>query len=435
MTSSEANAFSSSTNPTVVSGGENHNNNNNHYNQEWRKHRQRYDIPIYDNNNKENENENENEESSFAFGVIADVQWADVDDGSNYSGTVKRCYRGAFDTLVRAVDWWQDYNQHQQNDNKNNNINSRIRFIAQLGDLIDGLNAQSGQSDHTLRLALEELARLEDCPSVNLIANHELYNFDRQQLVEQIQNNSQGQQQQWLQDGDQEYYSFQPTKKGWRVIVLDPYQLSVIGHSSDDPRKIRASEWLTTENPNVSPDGANGSNWFDGIEGYQRRFCPYNGGFGDEQLDWLEQELKKAVEQQERVMVLSHVILHPEACGGGTMAWDYEQALKLLQTASDGTNSVVAAVLCGHDHKGNYFCDDFGIHHCTFQSPLNKGTDGWAFGRIHVNDDGMEIVGPKLDDLLPDIPRRPAIDIHDDNGQQHESVHFSFRPMSWTNTA
>ena len=64
----------------------------------------------------------------FSFGVIADVQWADADDGSNYDKTVvRRCipcachahdmrtsrtcsrmrrYRGAFRTLGRAVDWW-----------------------------------------------------------------------------------------------------------------------------------------------------------------------------------------------------------------------------------------------------------------------------------------------------------------------------------------
>ena len=42
----------------------------------------------------------------FKFGVIADVQWADVEDGHNFARTVARRYRGALKTLERAVLWW-----------------------------------------------------------------------------------------------------------------------------------------------------------------------------------------------------------------------------------------------------------------------------------------------------------------------------------------
>ena len=68
---------------------------------------------------------------SFSFGVIADVQWADVPDGFNYDRTIRRCYRGALDQLKDAVHWWGAQQLH---------------FIANLGDLIDGKNAQLGQS-------------------------------------------------------------------------------------------------------------------------------------------------------------------------------------------------------------------------------------------------------------------------------------------------
>lgn len=106
----------------------------------------------------------------FSFGVIADVQWADTEDGSNYDKTVLRryhahsmrtprtchahaigtpcarhhatChamrrYRGAFRTLERAVDWW-------------NLLLEPPTFIAQLGDIIDGVNVDLGQSDSAL---------------------------------------------------------------------------------------------------------------------------------------------------------------------------------------------------------------------------------------------------------------------------------------------
>ena len=71
----------------------------------------------------------------FSFGVIADVQWADVPDGSNYAGTARRCYRGALQVLSTAVDWWSE-----------ETLSTPLTFVAQLGDLIDGQNAKLGSS-------------------------------------------------------------------------------------------------------------------------------------------------------------------------------------------------------------------------------------------------------------------------------------------------
>lgn len=160
-------------------------------------------------------------------------------------------------------------------------------------------------------------------------------------------------------------------------------------------------------NPNVDPNGKDG-NWFMGMEdaGYRRRFVPYNGGFGNEQLEWFREELRSAAEEGERVIVMSHVILHPLACGGDTMVWDFEEALEAI--GSEAAGGCVAAVLSGHDHKGGYHCDDNGVHHCTFSSPLNKGEDGFAFGLVHVGSDCIEIRGPKIDDLLPLKNGRPS---------------------------
>mmetsp|Transcript_22563 Transcript_22563/g.27841 ORF Transcript_22563/g.27841 Transcript_22563/m.27841 type:complete len:395 (+) Transcript_22563:209-1393(+) len=328
-----------------------------------------------------------NSSNSFTFGVITDVQWADAPDGSNYTKTVKRHYRGSFRNLRDAVDYWNSLDD--------------VQFIAQLGDLIDGSNRRTpAESDRALSLALDQLSRVSNgnCPSVNLVGNHELYNFNRQELALAS----------WLRHGDSEYYSFIPARS-WRVVVLDPYQISLIGHSCDDPRRHEAVEIMKRENPNVSSDGTDG-NWFEGIEGYQRRFCPYNGGYGPQQLEWFRNELQNAAAEEERVLVMSHTIIHPKACGGNTMAWDYEQALAIIhESSSSKDSSVVVAVLCGHDHSGNYHCDECGVHHCTFMSPLNKGDDGSAFGLIHVTPDCMEIRGPKLDDFLPNVEGRPEI--------------------------
>lgn len=120
-------------------------------------------------------------------------------------------------------------------------------------------------------------------------------------------------------------------------------------------------------------------------------------------------------------MVLSHVVIHPESCEGTTMAWDYDQALRLIES-SCGT---VALVLAGHDHEGGFAqsaisstCsssaaakksvteggskDDSGVgtYYVTLQSPLNRGRDGECYGAVELYDDQILIKGPKLDHLL-----------------------------------
>jgi len=317
----------------------------------------------------------------FSFGVIADVQWADTDDGSNYDKTVMRRYRGAFRTLERAVGWW-------------NLLLEPPTFIAQLGDIIDGVNVDLGQSDSALEAALAAL-RCAPCPAVSIVGNHELYNFDRAQLARASGEGA------WLKHGDKEFHSFAPAA-GWRVVVLDPYQLALIGHAQDDPRRLAAVDLIGRENPSVDPSGAGGE-WFKDVTGYNRRFVPYNGGLGGEQLTWLRAELAAAAAASERVVIMCHVILHPKACGGGTMVWDYPEALEVIR--SEPAAGCVVAVLCGHDHFGGYHRDEHGVHHCTFCSPLNRGDEGSAFGLVNVRDDSLEVVGPCVDDLLPTMKR------------------------------
>ncbi|CAM9395818.1 unnamed protein product, partial [Hapterophycus canaliculatus] len=45
-------------------------------------------------------------ERLFSFGAIADVQYADQEDGWNYAREYRRYYRGGLRQLTRAVDVW-----------------------------------------------------------------------------------------------------------------------------------------------------------------------------------------------------------------------------------------------------------------------------------------------------------------------------------------
>ena len=109
-------------------------------------------------------------------------------------------------------------------------------------------------------------------------------------------------------------------------------------------------------------------------------------------------------------------------------------ALLLLGLAEPANAGVVVAVLCGHDHKGGYHRHEearapsgdggggrgggedgadgavgrdgdavvtsLATHHVTFQSPLNLGAAGGAFGAIDVYEDRLELHGPALEHWL-----------------------------------
>lgn len=49
----------------------------------------------------------------FSFGVIADVQYADCEDGWNWNCTVPRYFRGALGQLRKAVDFWLGQESHR----------------------------------------------------------------------------------------------------------------------------------------------------------------------------------------------------------------------------------------------------------------------------------------------------------------------------------
>eukprot|EP00287_Rhodomonas_sp_CCMP768_P009590 CAMPEP_0196742384 /NCGR_PEP_ID=MMETSP1091-20130531/46442_1 /TAXON_ID=302021 /ORGANISM="Rhodomonas sp., Strain CCMP768" /LENGTH=201 /DNA_ID=CAMNT_0042088411 /DNA_START=247 /DNA_END=849 /DNA_ORIENTATION=- len=153
----------------------------------------------------------------FSFGIIADVQYADAADGSDFAKTVVRRYRQSLRLLRGAVTSW------------NRRKHSPISFIAQLGDLVDGCNAGLGQSVQAMDAVLNELGRSKCKEIYHLIGNHELYNFDRSTL-DKLLNTS--------RDG-KSYYAFRPVP-GWKFLVLDAYDISTAGPAGGDPEEAYA---------------------------------------------------------------------------------------------------------------------------------------------------------------------------------------------------
>ena len=308
------------------------------------------------------------EGDSYRIGVIADVQYADAPDGTNFARTTVRHFRGALRVLKKAVDYWNE---------------SGVDLVANLGDTIDGRCSGLKQSERSTAAVLREFDRCHCENVVHLIGNHDLYNFRSRDELHR-----------WLRtrgaDG-QEYRSF-PARADLRILLLDPYRISLLwpaGH----PCREEARALLSQHNPNAVE--GRGENWFDGLNGDERRFVPFNGGLGREQLRWLRGELDAARAMQQRTLILTHVPIHPRACDGTTMVWDFEEVLALI----DEYRQSVVAVLAGHDHKGGYV-HERGVHHVTFKSPLNLGDAGSCFGRIEIDKRELRIRGPRLADLL-----------------------------------
>ncbi|NXT58581.1 ADPRM diphosphatase, partial [Pluvianellus socialis] len=298
-----------------------------------------------------------------AFGVIADIQYADAEDGYDFSGTRRRYYRQSLKLLRDAVAAW---------------VAERppLAFVLQLGDSIDGLNARSGAAEGALARVLAALGRLR-VPVLHAWGNHELYNFSRARLARTgLGSRPAGAA---AMAGDCQAYHFSPAAR-FRVVVLDAYDLSVLGRVPDSPRYQESLRLLREKNPN---DNLNSPA---GLE--EPRFVEFNGGFSQAQLDWFNEVLKFSDENQEKVVVMGHLPVHPDASDRVSLAWNYEDALSVIHS-----HRCVVCFLAGHLHDGAYCLDHHGVHHLTLEGVIETPPESNAFGTIYVYEDKMILKG------------------------------------------
>jgi manganese-dependent ADP-ribose/CDP-alcohol diphosphatase len=257
---------------------------------------------------------------------------------------------------------------------------------------VDQENWDRGESEKALATVLAEFAKLntklelpegwipttrpvtEGAPRpfvVHLIGNHELYNFTREQLRDDLGTNG-------PPPSLTGYYSFSPHPQ-LRCVVLDAYDVNTIDDRGHDPASHEKG-FAFLEQQNKSDLRGRGSvNWLEGLQGKQKRFNPFNGGLGEDQIKWLGEELQKADAAGERVVVMSHVPMCPLGAKDVCLLWNYQEVLDVLHA-----HPCVVACFYGHDHEGGYRVDDAGIHHVTFQSPLNSVASGPEPRRAHA---------------------------------------------------
>uniref|UniRef100_A0A061R5V4 Manganese-dependent ADP-ribose/CDP-alcohol diphosphatase n=1 Tax=Tetraselmis sp. GSL018 TaxID=582737 RepID=A0A061R5V4_9CHLO len=292
------------------------------------------------------------------FGMCTDVQYADVPDGVSFVGRV-RYYRDALRCLRRAVLGW--------------NSNS-AQFGFHLGDIIDGFAGD--QSVEALETVMQEFASFNQ-KTYHILGNHCLYNLTRPHLNKRLGIPE--------APGGGSYYSFSP-HAGWRFVVLDSYDISLLGWEPSHPHTRLASRLLDERNPNEDKNSPSG------LSGTDMRFVRFNGGVGEAQLRWLSLQCEEAARQRERVVVFSHVPLHPSSAPGVTLLWNFQEVLDVI-----AASPCVAATFAGHLHEERYHRDGCGVHHLVLkgivetepETPCHAIVDLCA-DAIHVHGFGMQ---------------------------------------------
>ena len=278
----------------------------------------------------------------FKFGLLADIQYCDTDDRTNFSGSQVRRYRNALNVARNAVEHFNLHHHKLEEDTTtlNNTTTGGARsaktrgidFIVHNGDIIDHQCAFDFQTDsfkpisegrRQLADVMEILDRRACREWIFTIGNHELYNFMRRELIDGVDLKKEGIESYSKdgltfkcasEDGDL-YYAKKPHEK-WKVIILNPYDVSIYSKGREQGLDEEALSLLRKHNPNAdkwcdeNPDVVQTERmsgtfpYFKDLEGLNGRWVPFNGGVGATQLEWLRAELKRSKENEEKVKKL-----------------------------------------------------------------------------------------------------------------------------------
>ena len=174
----------------------------------------------------------------FSFVLIADVQYADVDNGQNYSKTKYRYYRNSINLLGDAIKAW-------------NSRCPKPSFMFQLGDLIDGQNKRhKGMSLSSWKKATKTLSHFEG-KVYHTFGNHEYYNFTHKEIAQMLPSMTLSRNEDAglieVRNQPRLRYSFSPHEK-FIFVVLDTYEIGMLGYDQEEPEYIKGKEMLTSVN-------------------------------------------------------------------------------------------------------------------------------------------------------------------------------------------
>ena len=218
-----------------------------------------------------------------SFGLITDIHYANNDDRWNYFQTFMRRYRNSLNLVNQACNHW---------------LNGKypIAFLIQLGDIIDGLCYTNKTSTIDLERIFAQFGNIS--PIYHIWGNHELYNFTRDELLNGPLCSFD------TKDISPNHYGTISVCSNLRIVAIDTYEFSALGVDKDSEMYIQAMNFIQQHNQNESANDPTG------LDGYQKRFVQFNGGLTQKQLDWLREQLVKAKNLNEKVIIIGKVSGH-----------------------------------------------------------------------------------------------------------------------------
>lgn len=259
------------------------------------------------------------EKALFSFGAIADCQYSDYDDKN------ERKYRLSKSKLENCI----------------NHFNTiELEFVVHLGDFID----KDFSSFNTVQPIFYKL----EMPGYHVLGNHD---FD---IADEHKNkvcDALG-----MQSG---YYDF--TVKNWRFIVLNGNDISFYAHPVGSEKYKKATQYYKENNLDAPK---------------------WNGGIGEKQLSWFENQLEDATTKNQNVIVFCHFPLYPEDIHN---LWNASELIEMIEKYP-----VVKAYLNGHNHGGNYGIKN-GVHYVNLKGMVD--TEETSYAIIDIFEDHIQING------------------------------------------
>lgn len=288
------------------------------------------------------------EEPLFRFGLIADIQYADIDVVAQSFWGRPRYFADALQKASKAALAWKEH---------------KCNFAINLGDIIDRRSNNHCGDLRAVSKALAQYPVVHHC-----IGNHELSSIPRHELVD------------LLQLPFPAYHTFQAVP-GWRIVILDTYDLALKSWPEDHPQH---RETLALMERGKQEHDLN----------RRRPFMDHpemNGGLGRKQLAWLQQEVDMANEAGEKLIVATHCPLYPYVTVDGyAVCWNYTDVMEILHCHPGQT------VLClsGHDHEGAHRVDSrTGVHHVLLEAALEAPLHVQSHAIVEVYDSRISVKG------------------------------------------
>jgi len=291
--------------------------------------------------------------------LIADVQYADIPNARSPYGAM-RSYRDALNKVRFAVKDWVDQS---------------CVLAVDLGDTIDRRSgAAAALARDTVMSNFQGFA-----PVLHILGNHDLSALPppHPQLLDTAGGHAAlGHLD--IDCGPGGYCCDIQVGLGWRIIVLDTYDVAV-RRNAVEARALRTRLLQESRQEGI-------------CAAYLTEHEELNGAVGEKQIDWLRERLELARESMERTVVLAHAPLQPEATYFGDAAcWNCQEVSDLLDCFPD----VVALVVTGHDHYGGEVVSKGGIHHRVLEAAMEgaKGVPTHALLELCPGSPGLQMVG------------------------------------------